>query len=53
MRYFSGFAGAGGFEQGFPPSWECVGMSEIDRYANMVLKYHYPKVQNYGRKKIL
>lgn len=48
MKYFSTFTGAGGFEQGMPTDWECVGMSEVDRYANMVLKYHYPNVINYG-----
>ena len=48
MRYFSTFTGAGGFEQGLPEDWECVGFSEIDKYANMVLKYHYPNIKNYG-----
>jgi DNA (cytosine-5)-methyltransferase 1 len=48
LKYFSLFTGAGGFEQGLPKDWECVGMSEIDKYANMVLRYHYPKVKNYG-----
>jgi len=33
---------------GMPPDWECVGMSEIDKYANMVLKYRYRDVKNYG-----
>jgi DNA (cytosine-5)-methyltransferase 1 len=27
---------------------ECVGFSEIDKYANQVLKYRFPKVKNYG-----
>lgn len=48
MRYFSVFTGAGGFEQGLPQEWECIGFSEIDKYCNMVLKYHYPNVKNYG-----
>jgi DNA (cytosine-5)-methyltransferase 1 len=48
MRYFSTFTGAGGFEQAMPIGWKCVGMSEIDKYANMVLKYHYPDIKNYG-----
>ena len=48
MKYFSVFTGAGGFEQGMPSDWECVGMSEIDKYANMVLRYHYPNIKNYG-----
>jgi DNA (cytosine-5)-methyltransferase 1 len=48
MKYFSVFTGVGGFEQGMPKDFECVGFSEIDRYANMVLKYHYPNIKNYG-----
>lgn len=48
MKYFSVFTGAGGFEQGIPDDWECMGFSEIDKYCNMVLKYHYPNVVNYG-----
>jgi len=48
MRYFSTFTGVGGFDMGMPPDWECVGMSEIDKYANMVLKYRYMDVKNYG-----
>jgi DNA (cytosine-5)-methyltransferase 1 len=48
MRYFSTFTGVGGFDMGMPPDWECVGMSEIDKYANMVLKYRYRDVKNYG-----
>ena len=27
---------------------EPVGFSEIDKYASMVLKYHYPNIKNYG-----
>jgi len=27
--------------------WECVGYSEIDRYASAIYRYHYPH-QNYG-----
>lgn len=26
----------------------CVGVSEIDRYASAIYKYHYPNHQNYG-----
>lgn len=28
--------------------WQCVGMSEIDKYANQVLKYRFPNIKNYG-----
>ena len=48
MRYFSSFTGAGGFDLAVPDSWECVGFSEIDKYANMVLRYRFPDVKNYG-----
>ena len=48
MNYFSAFSGVGGFDMAVPEDWECVGMSEIDKYANMVLKYHFKKVKNYG-----
>lgn len=47
MKYFSMFTGVGGFELGLE-GHECVGMSEIDKYANMVLKYRFPEVKNYG-----
>jgi len=48
MKYFSAFTGVGGFDMGMPPDWECVGHSEIDRYANMVLRYRFKDVKNYG-----
>ena len=48
MKYFSTFSGVGGFEIAMPKDWECVGNSEIDKYASQVLKYHYPKIKNYG-----
>ena len=48
MKYFSAFTGVGGFDLGVPSDWECVGMSEIDKYANMVLKYRFKDVKNYG-----
>ena len=48
MKYFSAFSGVGGFDMAVPHDWECVGMSEIDKYANMVLRYHYKEEKNYG-----
>ena len=48
MRYFSAFTGVGGFDLGMPSDWECVGMSEINKYANMVLRYRFKGVKNYG-----
>src|SRR3989338_5260233 len=46
IKYFEMFAGVGGIGLGL--EGECVGVSEIDKYASQVLKYHYPKVKNYG-----
>jgi DNA (cytosine-5)-methyltransferase 1 len=51
MKYFSLFTGVGGFELGIEKvdeSAECVGFSEIDKYASQVLKYKFPNVKNYG-----
>ncbi|MEM3447406.1 MAG: DNA cytosine methyltransferase [Nitrososphaerota archaeon] len=48
MKYFSAFTGAGGFELGLPSDWQCVGMSEVDKYANKILAYRFPGVKNYG-----
>ena len=51
IRYFSTFTGAGGFEEGFKQAWpeaKCVGMSEIDKHANQLIRYRYPEVKNYG-----
>jgi DNA (cytosine-5)-methyltransferase 1 len=48
MRYFSAFTGVGGFDMGMPSKWKCVGMSEIEKHANMVLRYRYRGVKNYG-----
>ena len=28
--------------------YTCIGMSEIDKYANQVLKYKFPNIKNYG-----
>lgn len=48
MKVFSTFSGVEGFGMRFPEEWQFVGFSEIDKYASMVLKYHYPNVNNYG-----
>lgn len=47
MRYFSVFSGVGGFELALKDH-ECVGFSEINKYASQVLKYHFPNTPNYG-----
>lgn len=51
MKYFSTFSGIGGFEEGILkvfPNAECVGFSEIDKYAAAIYTYHYPTHKNYG-----
>ena len=51
IRYFSMFSGIGGFEYGLQQSkhdFECVGYSEIDRYARSIYERHYPNHTNYG-----
>jgi len=45
MKYFSAFTGVGGFDLGMPRSWECVGHSEIDKYANTVSRYRFKDVK--------
>ena len=46
------FSGIGGFEYGIEQSklgkeFECIGFSEIDRFAESIYKRHYPKHINY------
>ena len=48
MKYFSTFSGIGGFELGIGSEHECVGFSEIDKYAIEIYKKHFPTHQNYG-----
>jgi len=51
MKYFSMFSGVEGFGLGIHQAYEdaeCVGMSEIDKYASSVLKYKFPNIKNYG-----
>lgn len=50
MKYFSTFSGIGGFEIGISdsiPTAECVGFSEIDKYAISVYENHFGG-KNYG-----
>lgn len=50
MKYFSMFAGVGGFELGIQqahPDWKCAGYPEIDKYAIQVYNNHFNHV-NYG-----
>jgi len=48
MKYFSVFSGIGGFEQGIDSFGECVGYSEINKYAIQVYQKHFPTHKNYG-----
>lgn len=48
------FSGIGGFEKGINDtsiSSDCVGYSEIDKYAKAIYSYHYPNHKNYGNAK--
>ena len=51
MKYFSTFSGIGGFELGIMASNayqpECVGYSEIDKYAIQIYEKHF-RHKNYG-----
>ena len=54
MKYFSLFTGIGGFEVGIQNTCgdnkysECVGYSEIDKYAIQIYQSHFPTHKNYG-----
>jgi DNA (cytosine-5)-methyltransferase 1 len=41
MKYLSLFSGIGGFELGMPTDFECVGYSEIDKYAIQIYEKHF------------
>ena len=51
MKYLSLFSGIGGFElaiQSVFPNAECIGFSEIDKYAIQTYLKHYPEHKNLG-----
>jgi DNA (cytosine-5)-methyltransferase 1 len=48
MKYLSLFTGIGGFELGIGDKAECVGFSEIDKYAIATYQSHFPEHKNYG-----
>ena len=51
MKYFDTFTGIGGFTKGIQdilPDAECVGFSEIDKYASQIYAKHYSHHKNYG-----
>ena len=48
VRVLDLFSGCHGTGLRLPTNFECVGFSEVDKYANDVLRYHYPNITNYG-----
>jgi DNA (cytosine-5)-methyltransferase 1 len=53
IRYLSLFTGIGGFERGIEtskhnPYMECVGYSEVDKYATSIYERHYPNHTRLG-----
>lgn len=55
IKYFSCFSGIGGFELGITNAGkqtgtktECVGYSEVDRFAISVYEKHFKGIKNYG-----
>lgn len=49
LRYLSIFSGIEAASVAWKPlDWECVGVAEIEPFANAVLAHHYPKVPNLG-----
>lgn len=50
-KYFSMFSGIGGFELGIQkaiPSAECIGFSEIDKWAISIYQNHFKDHKNHG-----
>lgn len=49
LKYFSMFSGIGGFELGIKRciKWQCIGFSEIDKYAIQIYQKHFPTHKNY------
>lgn len=53
MDYLSLFSGIGGFELGIKNSkygeeLNCIGISEVDRYAKSIYERHFPEHKNFG-----
>lgn len=56
LKYFSAFSGIGGFDEGIKrvlPNAECIGYSEIDKYAVKIYDKHFPDRTNYGNIKTI
>ena len=49
MEHLDLFSGYGGFTiSAQKMGWDTIGFSEIDKYANSVLKYNFSDIHNYG-----
>ena len=51
MKYLSLFSGIGGFELGLENSdyeFECIGASEVDKYAKAIYSRHFPRHRDLG-----
>lgn len=50
LKYFSLFSGIGGFEIGInrKTEWQCIGYSEIDKYADAIYRYNFRNHKNFG-----
>ena len=51
IKYLSIFSGIGGFEYGMQQSnkeFECIGYSEVDKYAKSIYKKHFPEHKDLG-----
>lgn len=51
IKYFSMFSGIGGFELGMEKSkheFECIGFSEVDKYATSIYNRHFPRHKCFG-----
>ncbi|HQO99316.1 MAG TPA: DNA (cytosine-5-)-methyltransferase [Caldisericia bacterium] len=51
IKVFSAFSGYGGFEWGLIKAniqYECIGISEIDKYAIQCYNQNFPNIKNYG-----
>ena len=51
FRYLSLFSGIGGFESAIHsvfPAAECVGYSEVDKFALRCYQHHFPNHVNLG-----
>lgn len=48
IKYFESFAGIGGFRLGIGSQHNCIGYSEIDKYAIQIYEKHFKGCKNYG-----